>query len=326
MPISTRKSGTRSHRTQTMQSVTADVNKKIARRYTGLSRRARVARSLTLIVPATILALMVLTAIFANLSWLGLPNVGLAPHEPNAIVMKDRYLPPAFVAGGKSEYLLGTDKLGRDIFSRIIYGSRISLSIAIIVIFLTAFIGMLLGIIAGYIGGRTDGFIMRITDIALSFPGLLLAMLLAVSIGPGYWTVVFALSILGWAGYTRLIRGEAMRIRQSDFVAQAQINGASGWRIMLRHIFPNIVNSLIVMMTLSLGMIILAEAALSFLGVGVPPPTASWGSMVNDGRTDIDTAWWISLFPGIAIGLVVMSGNFLGDWIRDKLDPRLRQL
>jgi peptide/nickel transport system permease protein len=309
-----------------MTSVIADIKVKTKKRYTGLSRRARITRNLTLIVPATILALMIITAIFANLSWIGLPNVGLTPHDPNAIVMKDRYLPPSFMAGGKSEYLLGTDKLGRDILSRIIYGSRISLSIAIIVIFITAFIGTALGIIAGYVGGRTDGFIMRVTDIALAFPGLILAMLLAVAIGPGYWTVIFALSILGWAGYARLVRGEALRLRQSDFVAQAHVSGASDWRIMLRHIFPNVINSLIVMMTLSVGMIILAEAALSFLGVGVPAPTASWGSMVNDGRTDIDTAWWISLFPGIAIGLVVMSGNFLGDWLRDKLDPRLRQL
>jgi peptide/nickel transport system permease protein len=293
---------------------------------TRIIRRTRLTQNLTLIIPAVILALMIFTAIFANLSWLGLPNIGLAPHDPNAIVMKDMYLPPSFMEGGKSGYLLGTDKLGRDILSRIIYGSRISLSISIIVIFITAFIGTVLGIIAGYAGGRIDGFIMRVTDIALAFPGLVLAMLLAVAIGPGYWTVIFALSILGWAGYARLVRGEALRIRQSDFVAQAQVSGASDLRIMVRHIFPNVINSLIVMMTLSVGMIILAEAALSFLGVGVPPPTASWGSMVNDGRTDIDTAWWISLFPGIAIGLVVMSGNFLGDWLRDKLDPRLRQL
>jgi peptide/nickel transport system permease protein len=296
------------------------------KKYLGIIRRTRLTQNLTLIIPSVILALFVIMAIFANLSWLGLPHVGLAPHDPNLVIMKDRYLPPAFIAGGKSTYLLGTDKLGRDILSRIIYGSRISLSISMLVIFITAFIGTVLGIISGYAGGRVDGFIMRVTDVALSFPGLLLALLLSVSIGPGYWTVVFALSILGWAGYARLIRGEAMRIRQSDFVAQARVNGASPVRIMLRHIFPNVINSLVVMMTLSVGMIILAEAALSFIGVGVPAPTASWGSMVNDGRTDIDTAWWISAFPGICIGLVVLSGNFLGDWVRDKLDPRLRQL
>ena len=296
------------------------------KKYLGIIRRTRLTRNLTLIIPSIILALFVIMAIFANLSWLGLPHVGLAPHDPNLITMRDQYLPPAFVAGGKSTYLLGTDKLGRDILSRIIYGSRISLSISMLVIFITAFIGTVLGIIAGYAGGGVDGFIMRVTDVALSFPGLLLALLLSVAIGPGYWTVVFALSILGWASYARLIRGEAMRIRQSDFVAQARVSGASSVRIMLRHIFPNIINSLIVLMTLSVGMVILAEAVLSFIGVGVPPPTASWGSMVNDGRTYIDTAWWISAFPGICIALVVLSGNFLGDWIRDKLDPRLRQL
>jgi peptide/nickel transport system permease protein len=294
--------------------------------YTGLSRRTRITRNLTLIIPATIMALMVIMAIFANLSWLGLPKVGLAPHDPNSGAIRDKLLPPAFMAGGKSEYLLGTDRLGRDILSRVIFGARISLSVSLIVIFITAFIGTMLGIIAGYAGGRVEGFIMRITDMALSFPGLLLAMLLAVSIGPGYWMVVFALSILGWAGYTRLVRGEAMRIRQSDFVAQARVNGTSPLRIMLRHIFPNIVNTLIIIMTLSVGMIILAESALSYLGVGISAPTASWGSMVSDGRTELDRAWWISTFPGICIGLVVLSGNFLGDWIRDKLDPRLRQL
>jgi len=228
--------------------------------------------------------------------------------------------------GGKSEYLLGTDKLGRDILSRVIYGARVSLSVSLMAIFITAAIGTVLGITAGYLGGRTDGFIMRVVDMALSFPGLLLAMLLAVAIGPGFWTVVFALSVLGWAGYARLVRGEALRIRESDFVAQARVNGASTLRIMLRHIFPNVVNSLIVIMTLQIGMMILAEAALSYIGIGITAPAASWGSMVADGRAELDRAWWISAFPGIGIGLVVMSGNFLGDWVRDKLDPRLRQL
>ena len=309
-----------------MLNITPTREVKLERKIYGLSRRARITRNLTLIIPVMILALMVIMAIFTNLSWLGLPNVGLAPHDPDSGVIRDRYLPPAFMEGGKSEYLLGTDRLGRDILSRIIYGARISLSISMIVIFITAFIGTVLGIIAGYAGGRIDGFIMRVTDIALSFPGILLALLLAVSIGPGYWTVVFALSIIGWAGYTRMVRGEAMRICQSDFVAQARVNGASAWRIMLKHIFPNVINSLIIMMTLSVGMIILMESTLSYMGIGVTAPTASWGSMVSDGRSELDRAWWISAFPGICIGLVVLSGNFLGDWLRDKLDPRLRQL
>jgi peptide/nickel transport system permease protein len=309
-----------------MLNIMPTIEEKPRPKFTGLSRQARILRGLSLYVPATIMTIMVLVAIFADLAWIGLPNVGLAPKDPNDGRARDKLLPPAFMEGGKSEYLLGTDRLGRDVLSRVIHGARVSLSVSLLVIFITAFIGTVLGITAGYLGGRIEGFIMRVVDVALSFPGLLLAMLLAVSIGPGYWTVVLALSILGWAGYARLIRGEALRLRESDFVAQARVNGASTLRIMLRHIFPNVLNSLIVIMTLQVGMMILAESALSFLGIGITAPQASWGSMVSDGRTDLDRAWWISAFPGIAIGLVVMSGNFLGDWIRDKLDPRLRQL
>lgn len=294
-----------------------DVRTRSARRMTGLSRGTRIVRNLTFAIPVCVMALLVLVAIFAPL---------LAPHNPTQNNMLERRLPPAFMEGGSTKYLLGTDKLGRDVLSRLIYGGRVSLSVSLLVIFITATFGTALGIIAGYFGGRIDGFIMRVTDVALAFPGLLIAMLLAVGIGPGFFTVVVALSALGWAGYARLIRGEALRLRNSDFVAQARINGASSLRIMLKHVFPNVVNSLIVIMTLAVGMMILAESALSFLGIGIPAPTPSWGSMVADGRGDLDSAWWISLFPGICIGLVVLSGNFLGDWLRDKLDPRLRQL
>ena len=235
-------------------------------------------------------------------------------------------MPPFFMDGGSTKHILGTDLLGRDVLSRLIYGARVSLSVSMVVIAITAFVGTAIGITAGYLGGTVDAALMRFTDICMSFPGLLLAMLLSVSVGPGFFTVVMALSILGWAGYARLIRGEALRLRSADFVAQARIIGSSPMRIMLRHIFPNVINPLIVVVTLSVGMIILAESALSYLGIGIPPPTPSWGSMVADGRNFLDTAWWISLFPGLAIGLVVLSGNFLGDWIRDKMDPRLRRL
>jgi peptide/nickel transport system permease protein len=310
-----------------MFSIIPRIDEKPEKKYTGgLSRRTRITRKLTLVIPATILLIMVIIAIFADLSWLGMPDVGLAPHDPESGIITDRFLPPAFMEGGSSEYLLGTDRLGRDVLSRVLHGTRISLSISMLVICITAVVGAVLGIVSGYLGGRIDGFIMRVTDMALSFPAILLALLIAVAIGEGYWTVVLALSILGWAGYTRMVRGEALRLRDSDFVAQARISGASSWRIMLRHIFPNTINSLIVMMTLSVGMIIIAESTLSYLGIGVTAPTASWGNMVADGRTYVSTAWWISFFPGIAIGLVVMSGNFLGDWIRDRLDPRLRQV
>ena len=280
-------------------------------------RRALIFGQMTFVIPVTVLVLLVLTAIFAPF---------LAPYPPTKIAMTERFLPPFFSDGGSTAHLLGTDLIGRDVLSRVIYGARVSLSVSLIVILITGSIGTVLGIIAGYLGGRTDAFLMRVTDISLAFPGILIAILFATIIGPGYWTVVLAISILGWAPYARLIRGEALKLREADFVAQARIIGSSSLRIMVRHIFPNIVNPLIVMVTLSVGFVILTEAALSYLGAGIPPPTPSWGNMVSEGRNLIDTAWWICFFPGLAIGLVVLAGNFLGDWLRDKLDPRLRRI
>jgi peptide/nickel transport system permease protein len=280
-------------------------------------RRARFAMRLTFIVPVVVLSLIVLAAIFAPV---------IAPYSPIKTSLRYRLKPPCFVEGGSYDHILGTDLLGRDILSRILYGTRVSLSVSLLVILITGTIGTVLGVIAGYTGGRTDAVLMRFTDICLSIPGILIALLLAVVIGPSFKTVVLALSILGWAPYARLIRGEALRLREVDFVLQARIIGCSRWRIMLLHIFPNVVNSLIVIATMSIGLVILMEATLSYLGAGIPPPTPSWGAMVNDGRNLIDRAWWISFFPGMAIGLVVLSGNFLGDWLRDKLDPKLRQI
>jgi peptide/nickel transport system permease protein len=292
----------------------------------GLPRRVRILRKLTLIIPVTILSLIILTAIFADLAWLGLPDVRLSPYDPVKMSLPNRLMPPFWVEGGSTEHLLGTDKMGRDILSRLIFGARISLSVSLLVIAITAMVGTMLGIVGGYLGGRTDAFLMRITDISMAFPPILVAMLLCVSMGPSFATVVLSISLLGWAPYARLIRGETLKLREEDFIAQARVIGTPPFRIMLKHIFPNIVNPLIIVMTLQVGLLIITEATLSFLGVGIPPPAPSWGNMVNDGRNLVDTAWWISTFPGIAIGLVVMSGNFFGDWLRDKLDPRLRQL
>lgn len=283
----------------------------------GTTRWGRIIRNLGMILPVLIFALLFFTAIFANF---------LSPYPYDETNLPERRVPPAFIEGGSMKHFLGTDTLGRDVLSRVIWGARVSLSVSLLAIAITAVVGTTLGIISGYMGGRVDAFIMRITDIAMAFPGLLLAILLAVSLGPGFFTVIFALSVLGWSGYARIIRGETLRIRSSDYVLQAQIIGASPWRIMLRHIFPNIMNILIIGVTLNIGTMILAESAMSYLGIGIPPPMPSWGSMVNDGRNDLDWAWWISTFPGVLIGLVVLSGNFLGDWLRDKMDPRLRQL
>jgi peptide/nickel transport system permease protein len=293
------------------------VKVKPQKQYRGLTTWGWIVKNLGMILPVAVFAVLIFTAIFADI---------LAPYPYDETSLPERRVPPAWMEGGSTKHLLGTDILGRDILSRAIYGARISLAVSLVAIAITAAIGTALGIISGYVGGRTDNFIMRVVDVALSFPPLLLAILLAVSLGPGFFTVVFALSVLGWAGYARIIRGEALRIRNSDFVAQAQIIGVSPGRIMFRHIFPNILNVLIIGITLNVGTYILAESMMSYLGIGIPPPMPSWGSMVADGRNDLDRAWWISTFPGIAIALVVMSGNFLGDWLRDKLDPKLRQL
>jgi peptide/nickel transport system permease protein len=268
------------------------------------------------LLPAVVFVLLVFSALFADF---------IAPHDPLQTSMTIRLQPPAF-AGGTSDYLLGTDKLGRDVLSRIIYGTRVAIIVSLAVILITASIGTALGIIGGYLGGWVDSVLMRITDISLAFPGILIALLLAVILGPSLGTVIVAVSILGWAPYARLIRGEVLRLRTADFVLQARIVGSSPARIMVTHIFPNVINPLLILSTLNVGLIILVESALSYLGAGVPPPTATWGSMVADGRSLIDTAWWISFFPGLAIGMVVLAGNFLGDWVRDRLDPKLRQL
>jgi peptide/nickel transport system permease protein len=270
----------------------------------------------TFSIPTVVLVVLIGAAIFA-------PQ--LAPYDPLQTSLSDRLKPPAF-AGGSPAHLLGTDKLGRDVLSRIIFGARVSLSVSLLVILITSTIGTMVGIVGGYLGGWVDSLLMRITDISLAFPGILIAMLLAVTLGPSFTTVVLAISLLGWAPYARLIRGEVLKLRTADFVLQARIMGCSPVRIMATHIFPNIVNPLLILATLSVGLVILVESALSYLGAGIPPPMATWGSMVSDGRGLIDTAWWISFFPGLAIGLVVLSGNFLGDWLRDRLDPRLRQL
>jgi peptide/nickel transport system permease protein len=228
--------------------------------------------------------------------------------------------------GGSIEHPLGTDKLGRDILSRMIHGARVSLTVSLVAIFVGGIIGTSLGIMSGYFGGRVDAVLMRLVDISLSLPTILLALVLVAAVGPSFGTVIIVLVVLLWARYARLVRGETLSIKERDFIARARVAGASHTRIMVRYIFPNVVNSLIVLATLQVGYVILLESALSFLGAGLPRPTPAWGLMIADGRELIVTAWWVSMFPGLAIMLTVLALNLLGDWLRDHFDPKLRHV
>jgi len=270
-----------------------------------------------LIPLAILLFFVVIPALFAP--W-------VAPHEPFQGSLSDRLTPPAWQAGGTMEHILGTDKLGRDMLSRIIYGARISLTVSLIAIFVGGIIGTVLGLISGYFGGWTDAVIMRLVDISLALPTILLALVLVAVVGPSFGTVITVLVVLLWARYARLVRGETLAIKELDFIARARVAGASAPRIMLKYIYPNVVNSLIVLATLQVGYVILFESSLSFLGAGLPRAEPAWGVMVADGRELIVTAWWVSMFPGIAIMLTVLALNLLGDWLRDHLDPKLRNL
>ncbi|HLF05197.1 MAG TPA: ABC transporter permease [Dehalococcoidia bacterium] len=224
------------------------------------------------------------------------------------------------------DYPLGTDKIGRDVLSRIIHGARVSLMVAGISILCGGVVGTALGLIAGYFGGWWDHIIMRLVDIKLSLQAILLALVLAAALGPGFFTVIIVISLILWTRYARLVRAETLALKSRDFVARAKVSGCSNFRIITRHIFPNVVNTLIVLATLEVGQVILLEATLSFLGVGIPRPTPAWGLMVADGRELVVAAWWVAFFPGLAILLTVLSMNLLGDWLRDKLDPKLRNV
>jgi len=266
---------------------------------------------------AILLFFLVIPAAFAPL---------VAPHDPLKGSLSKRLKPPAWAQGGSIEYPLGTDKMGRDLLSRMIYGARISLLVSFMAVFVGGSIGTTLGVISGYFGGKLDTLIMRLVDITLSLPTILLALVLVSAIGPSFGTVITVIALIIWARYARQARAETLTIREQDFVARARVAGASHSRIMLRYIFPNIVNTLVVLATLQVGSIILLESTLSFLGVGIPRPTPAWGVMVADGRELIVTAWWVSMFPGVGIMLTVLSLNLFGDWLRDHLDPKLKHV
>jgi len=250
----------------------------------------------------------------------------LSPADPLEQSLRLRFKPPVWEEGGSWKAPLGTDRLGRDLLSRIIWGARVSLAAGVVTVLLASAVGAAVGLLAGYHGGRVDAVLMRFTDATMSFPVILLALILAVTAGPSFVNVVVAVAVILWARYARVIRGQVLALMQLDFIAQARLAGAGAGRIILRHLLPNTLNTLLVLVTLQVGYVIIVEASLSFLGAGIPPPTPAWGSMIAEGREFVTSAWWVSFFPGVAILLVVLAFNLLGDWLRDTLDPRLRQL
>lgn len=258
-------------------------------------------------VPAIFLLVVTLAAVFADF---------VAPYDPNQQDLANLLSPPSW------EHWMGTDNLGRDVLSRMLFGGRISLLVGVVSVAVAMVIGVLLGIISAMVGGRVDDVIMRLTDLSLTLPGVLIALAVAATVGPSLINVILIISLLYWAQFARMARGEALSIRERDYVQAAYAIGCSPLRILRLHIFPNLVNTMIVLATLEIAAAILLESTLSFLGVGVPPPTPTWGIMIADGRPYVELGWWSVTFPGLAIMFTVLAVNLLGDTLRDKLDPK----
>ncbi|MFL5281626.1 MAG: ABC transporter permease [Rhodopila sp.] len=270
------------------------------------------------VIPILILTSIATMAIFADV---------LAPHNPEVGSLAMRFRPPFWQTGGTSAHLLGTDQLGRDVLSRLIFGARISMVVGFTAVLFAGVVGTVLGIISGYLGGWVDQVIMRITDAWLALPALTFAIFLAAIVGPSETNIVIILGLTYWTRYARVVRGEVLSLKEREFVRLAVVAGCSKLTIMRRHILPNVINSAIVLASLMLGVVIVAEASLSFLGVGVPPPKPAWGLMLSDGKQGLMVGyWWLTVLPGCCIMLMVLSANLLGDWLRVKLDPQLRQL
>ena len=274
------------------------------RRYAGLS------------VPAAIAAVFIFCGAFAGL---------LSPDDPNFFILAERLQPPVF-DGGTWDHALGTDDLGRDILSRILHGAQISLIVVAIVVPGAAAIGTLIGLVAGWSGGLVGNLLMRLTDIQLALPAILFAVFLGSVLGPSLRNVIIILLLWNWSPYSRLVRAEVISLRERDFVTASRSVGGGGLWIMRKHLLPNLLNTIVIIMTLEVAIVILAEAALSFLGVGVPPGTPSWGAMITEARNFMVQAWWMIWLPGIALMVVAFTGNLMGDWLRDALDPRLRHV
>jgi len=248
----------------------------------------------------------------------------IAPWDPARQMLLKRLRPPMWEARGLREHPLGTDHLGRDILSRILYGGRISLGVGLSAVTLSGLFGVTLGLLAGFHGGRTDAFIMRLVDVFLAIPYILLAMGVVFALGPSLLNVILVMAVTRWVQFARIVRADVLSIREREFVSGARARGSRSLRLLLRHVLPNALTPIIVVATLELAFMIIYESALSFLGLGVQPPTPTWGWMLSDGRNYVATAWWLATFPGLAIMLTVLAVNLLGDWLRDTLDPRLK--
>ena len=281
-----------------------------------MARKPKFLRHLPIIPIVVLMIVLIIPALFADL---------IAPHDPYKANLRNRLEPPLFF-GGTTEFIFGTDRLGRDILSRVMHGARYALIISLVGIVLGAIVGTALGLIAGYMRGHIEALIMRVVDITFALPSILLALALAAVSGPSFELVIFVVIFVIWGFFARQVRAETLILRELDFVARARVAGASDFRILYKYILPNIVNTIVVLATLQIGVVIVLEATLSFLGIGIPRPVPAWGLLVADGRQLIVSSWWVSFFPGMAILLTVLSVNMLGDSLRDWLDPKLRQL
>jgi peptide/nickel transport system permease protein len=284
----------------------------IPRRWTKLAGRLP-------ILPLAILVPFLLIALFANY---------IAPYDPTAPIPEAKiFEPPFWMQGGSAHTWLGTDFQSRDVLSRLIFGARVSLIVGVMGTIVAGGVGTALGIVSGYLGGWVDQAIMRVTDAWLALPAIVFAIFLATMVGPSMWNIIIILGLVYWTRYARVIRGEVLSLREREFVKLAEIAGASRFRVIFRHILPNVLNSTMVLASLTIGVVIIAEASLSFLGVGVPPPEPAWGSMLADGRSMLMVGdWWLTVFPGICILLIVLATQLLGDWLRVRLDPQLRNM
>ena len=296
---------------QSMDSAVAEI---AARRSLPVRLLAILAKSPVGVAGSLIVTAIVLLAIFGPV---------ISPHDPAGINIRARFEPPGY-ANDSGSYALGTDQLGRDILSRIIAGSRVSVLVGVISVLISGTIGVVYGLVSGFVGGIVDSVLMRIVDGLLAIPFIILVIAISGVVGAGLSTLILILGFTGWITYARVIRGEVLKVRQMEYVIAAYALGQSRPKVMLLHILPNVVSSAIILAAVQVGVTILAESSLSFLGLGVKPPTVTWGLMLSDGRQYMNSAWWMTAYPGIAITITVLGVVFLGDWLRDFLDPNIR--